>query len=323
MKTNLMRVALLAFATLFASTAPAQQYPNKPIRLIVPNAPGGAPDLTARVLGQKLSERLGQPIVVENRPGSNGNIGGDLVAKAPANGYTLLLGADSLVAINPHVFAKMPFDPLKELTPVSTLVANTFFLTVNPSVAAATVPEFVELAKRTNPPLPYGSSGNGSQHHLGMEIFKQRAGINLVHVPFRSDAPAVTATIAGEVMAVLSGGSNAPQIKAGKVRALAITGAQRAKAFPELPTVAEFYPGYELKIWLGLLGPVGIPEPILAKLRWEVSQVLVDPEFIGRMTATGALTEAFVTKPDEFAALVRRDYDRYGKVVRELGVKVD
>ncbi|MBI3436083.1 MAG: tripartite tricarboxylate transporter substrate binding protein [Proteobacteria bacterium] len=315
--------AIWTLAAALAATGALAQYPNRAIRLIVPNAAGGAPDLAARVLGEKLAARLGQPIVVENRAGSNGNIGGDLVAKAAADGHTLLLGADSLVAINPHVYARMPFDPLTELLPIATLVANTFFLSVNPAVAVNSFAEFIEYARKADPPLVYGSSGNGSQHHLGTEILKQRAGIEMIHVPYRGGGPAVRAAIAGEVQVVLSGGSSAPQIKAGKLRGLATTGAQREAAFPELPTIAEAYPGYELKIWLGLLGPVGIPEPVLEKLRAEVKNVLLDPDFRAKMTRTGALTVPLVTTPDQFAALIRSDFERYGRIVRQVGIKVD
>ena len=206
MMARLLRLfAACVFA--LASAGALAQYPSRPIRLIVPIPPGGAPDIAARVIGQKLSEILAVPVVVDNHAGSNGNIAGDLVAKSPPDGYTLLLGQDSLVAINPHLYAKMPFDPLKDLVPVATLVSNQFVLAINPSLPVKNFQEFIEYARRTTPPLPYASGGNGSQHHLSMEILKQRAGIDMLHVPFKGGAPATMATVAGDTAAMFAGTS--------------------------------------------------------------------------------------------------------------------
>jgi len=313
----------LAMCVLALATAPAlAQYPSRPIKLIVPIPAGGAPDIAARVVGQKLSELLGQAFVIENHAGSNGNIAGDLVAKAPPDGYTLLLGQDSLVAINPHLYAKMPFDPLKDLAPVATLVSNQFVLAVNPSLPVRNFQEFIEYARRTTPPLPYASGGNGSQHHLSMEILKQRAGIDLLHVPFKGGAPATVATVAGDTAAMFAGTSTKPQIKAGKLRALAATGAQRSPEFPDLPTIGEFYPGYEVTIWLALFAPAGTPDAVLARLRTAVDKALGAPDVKEKLNAAGGV-EPFVTTPEEFVALIRRDYDKYGKIVKSIGVKVD
>ena len=313
----------LAMCVLALATTPAlAQYPSRPIKLIVPIPAGGAPDIAARVIGQKLSELLGQAVVVENHAGSNGNIAGDLVAKAPPDGYTLLLGQDSLVAINPHLYAKMPFDPLKDLAPVATLVSNQFVLAVNPSLPVRNFQEFIEYARRTTPPLPYASGGNGSQHHLSMEILKQRAGIDLLHVPFKGGAPATVATVAGDTAAMFAGTSTKPQIKAGKLRALAATGAQRSPEFPDLPTIGEFYPGYEVTIWLALFAPAGTPDAVLARLRTAVDKALGAPDVKEKLNAAGGV-EPFVTTPEEFVALIRRDYDKYGKIVKSIGVKVD
>jgi len=313
----------LAMCVLALATAPAlAQYPSRPIKLIVPIPAGGAPDIAARVIGQKLSELLGQAVVVENHAGSNGNIAGDLVAKAPPDGYTLLLGQDSLVAINPHLYAKMPFDPLKDLAPVATLVSNQFVLAVNPSLPVRNFQEFIEYARRTTPPLPYASGGNGSQHHLSMEILKQRAGIDLLHVPFKGGAPATVATVAGDTAAMFAGTSTKPQIKAGKLRALAATGARRSPEFPDLPTIGEFYPGYEVTIWLALFAPAGTPDAVLARLRTAVDKALGAPDVKEKLNAAGGV-EPFVTTPEEFVALIRRDYDKYGKIVKSIGVKVD
>jgi tripartite-type tricarboxylate transporter receptor subunit TctC len=317
-----LRPLLLGLALLCPTLATAQDFPNKNIRLIVPFPPGGPNDIIARVVGQRMSEILKQTIIIDNRSGQGGVVGTDVVAKAPPDGYTLLLGQDSLIAINPHLYAKMPFDPLKDLVPVATLVANQFVLAVNPSLPVRNFQEFVEYARRTVPPLPYASGGNGSQHHLSMEILKLRAGIDLLHVPFKGGTPATMATVAGDTAAMFAGTSTKPQIKAGKLRALAATGAQRSPEFPELPTIGEFYPGYEVTIWLALFAPAGTPEPVLARLRAAVEKALAAPDVTQRLNAAGGL-EPFATTPDEFAALIRRDYDKYGKIVKAIGIKVD
>jgi tripartite-type tricarboxylate transporter receptor subunit TctC len=319
--TKLLRL-LAGCALALASSEALAQYPSRPIKLIVPIPAGGAPDIAARVIGQKLSELLGAPIVVDNHAGSNGNIAGDMVAKSTPDGYTLLLGPDSLIAINPHLYAKMPFDTLKDLAPVATVAANQFVLAVNPSLPVRNFQEFVEYARRTVPPLPYASGGNGSQHHLSMEILKQRAGIDLLHVPFKGGTPATMATVAGDTAAMFAGTSTKPQIKAGKLRALAVTGSERSPEFPELPTIGEFYPGYEVTIWLALFAPAGTPETVLVRLRTAIERALAAPDVKQRLNAAGGL-EPFATTPDEFAALIRRDYDKYGKIVKAIGIRVD
>ena len=314
----------MAFLVLGAAAAAGAlaQYPSRPIKIVVTIPPGGAPDITARIVGQKMSDAMGQAVVVENRPGANGNTAADLVAKAPADGYTLLLGADSLIAINPHLYARMPIDPLKDLAPIATLVSNQFVLSVNPSLPVRTFQEFIEYARKANPPLHYGSGGNGSQHQLTMEMLKARTGINLVHVPYRGGAPATTATMAGEVAAMFAGTSTAPQIRAGRLRALAVAGSKRSFAFPELPTIAEFYPGFENSIWLALFGPAGMPDEVLKKLRSEINRILGSAEVRQKLNGAGSL-EPFVTTPDEFNALIRRDYERFGKLIKEVVIKSD
>src|SRR2546423_640724 len=251
MRFNAMRAALLAFAALFATGAQAQaRYPSRPIRLLVPIPPGGAPDTSARLVAQYLQETPGWSVVIENRTGANGNIAAAEVAKAPPDGYTLLLGADSGITINPHVYSKLPFDPLKDLLPVASLATNQFMMSANPELPIKTFQDFIEYARQTKPPIPYASGGNGSQHHLVMEMLKQRAGIDLLHVPFRGAAPAVTATLAGETKVLFSGSASAALIQGGQLRGLAASGKHRSKLFPDLPTVAEFYPAYSIDIWL-------------------------------------------------------------------------
>jgi len=298
------------------------QFPSRPIKIIVPVPAGGAPDIAARVIGLKLAELLGQPVAVENHAGSNGNIAGDLVAKSAPDGHTLLLGQDSLIAINPHLYAKMSFDPLKDLVPVATVASNQFVLAVNPSLPVRNFQEFIDYARRAKPPLAYASGGNGSQHHLSMEILKQRAGIDMLHVPFKGGAPATTATVAGDTAAMFSGTSTYAQIKAGRLRALAVTGTRRSPEFPDLPTIGEFYPGYEVTIWLALFAPAGTPEAVIARLRAAVAAALAAPDVKERLNAAGGL-EAFASTPGEFAALIRRDYDKYGSVVKAVGIHVD
>ncbi|MCX7151542.1 MAG: tripartite tricarboxylate transporter substrate binding protein [Proteobacteria bacterium] len=317
-----MRRACIGLILALLCTGAAAQYPSRPIRLLVPIPPGGGPDIVARLIAPKMAEALGQPVVVENRVGSNGNIAGDFVAKSAPDGYTLLLGMDSLIAINPHLYAKMPFDTLKDLAPVASLVSNGFFIAVNPSVPAQTLAEFVEVARRANPPLQYASGGNGSQHHLTMERLKARAGINLVHIPYKGGSPAATATVAGEVAVTMSGTSSAPQIKAGRLRALAFTGKQRSAVMPDVPTVSELYPDFTMVQWYGLFVAAGTPEPVIARLRLEVNKALAQSDVRERLRNAGGV-EPWITTPEEFAAEIRSEYAGYGKLVKDLGAKVD
>jgi tripartite-type tricarboxylate transporter receptor subunit TctC len=314
--------ALLAFGLLAAGPAVAQtSYPSKTITIVVPASPGGVTDTLARQLAQRLTERWGQQAVVENRPGANNSIAAEYVAKSAPDGHTLALLADSQITINPHLY-KMPLDTLRDLTPVTPVAVNQFVLTVNPSLPVRTFAEFIAYAKTANPPLAYASGGNGSQHHLTMEMLKQRAGLNLLHVPYKGGAPAATATVAGETMAMWSGSSNAPQIKAGRLRPLAVSGGQRSAQYPELPTIGEFYPGLENSIWLGLFGPANLPEGVLHRLRSELRRVLESPDVKQKLNAAGGL-DPYVASPEEFAALIKRDYEKYAKVVKDIGIKLD
>jgi tripartite-type tricarboxylate transporter receptor subunit TctC len=315
------KIALLLFLGVLAKAAFAQ-FPSRPIHILVTIPPGGAPDIVARVVGDKISHSLGQPVVVDNKPAANGNAAAAEVAHAPADGHTLLLAADSLITINPHVYSKMPIDTLKELTPIHSLVSNQFVLSINPALPPKTLPEFIEYARKANPPLAYASGGNGSQHQLTMEMLKARAGIDLVHVPYRGGSPATAATMAGEVAAMFSGTSSAPQIKAGRLRALAVAGAKRSPTFPDLPTISEFYPGFENSIWLGLFGPTGMPEDVLNRLRTEVRRALESPDVKASLFGKGSL-ETLILAPQEFNTLIRRDYERFGKLIRDIGVKAD
>jgi tripartite-type tricarboxylate transporter receptor subunit TctC len=314
--------AALAFAMFANTTAAAQTYPSRPIRVIVPFPPGGAVDLIARLYGQALTVRLGQPVVIENKPGAAGNLASDTVVKATPDGYTLLHGADNVFISNPHVYGKMPFDPFKDLVPVSSLSSNQYVLAVHPSVPAQSLREFVELARNSKPPLFYASIGNGSVHHLAMEMLKQHVGIDLVHVPYRGGGPAAIGLLAGEISAMFGGNSLVPTVHTGRVRGLASTGGVRNPATPELPTIAEIYPGYEALSWHGLFVPVGTPQPIVDRLRTEIRAVLAQPEFAQQLIAAGA-GEPYLTTPEEFSARMRGDYEKYGKVIRAIGIKLE
>ena len=324
MQSGLKWLAALAFAaTAVVLPAAAQtDYPTRTIKILVPIPPGGAPDIAARLLGQSLSEALGQPVVIENRTGANGNLALDAAAKAPADGYTLLLGADSNIVINQHVYSKLPFDTMRDLVPVASVASNQFILSVHPSVPAKTLPEFVDYARKQNPPLAYASGGNGSQHQLAMEMLKQRSGINLLHVPYRGGAPAATATVAGETQVTFAGASSAGLIDGGQMRGLAASGKKRSRRFPDLPTIGETYPGYEVEIWLGLFAPAGTPEPIVSKLRNEVHALLQKRDFAEKVNVSGSL-EPLILSPAEFSDLMKRDYEKYGALVKGLGIKLD
>jgi tripartite-type tricarboxylate transporter receptor subunit TctC len=323
MTKHIVRIALVVFAALLGAAAQAQApYPPRPIRVLVTIPPGGAPDIAARLIGQFLQDEKGWSVVIENRTGANGNIAAAEVIKSAPDGTTLLLGADSSITINPHVYSKIGFDPLKDLIPVASLATNQFMMAAHPSLPVANFQEFIEYARKTKPPLPYASGGAGSQHQLAMEMLKQRAGIDLLHVPFRGAAPAITATVAGETKVAFSGTVSVPLIESGKLRGLATSGKRRSKRFPNLPAVNEFYPGVEVDIWLGLFAPAGTPEPIVATLRAEVQKILARADFAEKLNVSGSL-EPLILSPQEFSALIQSDYDKYGKIVKSLGIKLD
>ncbi len=314
-------VAAIALA-LPAASVMAQAWPSKPIRILVCVPPGSAPDITARVIGDKLAESMGQAVAIDNRPGANGNIAGDIVAKSTPDGHTLLLCPDSLIVINPHLYNKMAFDPLKDLVPVATLASNEFFLLANSDAPFKTFTEFIDYAKKANPPLNYASGGNGSQHHLTMEMLKARAGIKMTHIPYKGGGPAVLAVLAGDVPIAFAGSSAAPQVRAGKLRPLAVAGKQRSSAMPDVPAIAEFYPGFNNSVWMGLFAPRGTPEPVLGKLRTEINKALATADVKDKFAKGGAL-EPMITTPEEFSAMIKAEYEKYGKVVKDIGVTLD
>ena len=307
---------------LLSGSAWGQPYPSRPVRLLVPNPPGGATDTLARVLAPRLGEALGQPVVVENRPGSNGNLAMEATARAAPDGYTLLLCADAQIVIGPHLYAKMPLDTLKDLDPVASLVNTQMVLSVSPALPVRNLQEFVEHARRANPPLAYASIGNGSQHHLVMEMLKSRAGIDLLHVPFKGGGPATVAILGGDVSVMFGGNSVAGHIKSGKLRALAVAGKKRSGSYPDLPRLSEFYPDLEVTPWLALFAPAATPSAILLKLRGETNRLLADDDMRGKIRNLGGL-EPYVTTPEEFAAQLRAEYAKYGQIVKAVGVRID
>ena len=319
MARDVARLLLVFF--LFCEAAWAQ-YPSRPIRLFVPNPPGGATDTLARLIAPKLGEGLGQPVIVENRPGSNGNLASEATARAAPDGHTLLLCADAQIVIGPHLYAKMPLDTLKDLEPVASLVNTQMVLSVSPALPVKNLQEFVEHARRAKPPLAYASIGNGSQHHLVMEMLKSRAGIELLHIPFKGGGPATVAILGGEVSVMFGGNSVAGHIKAGRLRALAVAGKQRSAAYPDLPRLAELYPDLEVTPWLALFAPAGIPSGILTRLRGEVHRLLADPQMQQRVRNLGGL-EPYVTTPEEFAAVLRAEHAKYARIVQAAGARID
>ena len=313
---------LVAFVLFFIAGVASAEYPARPIRLLVPNPPGGATDTLARVLAPKLGEALGQPVIVDNRPGSNGVVATDMAAKAAPDGHTLFLAADAQIVIGPHLYPRMPVDTLKDLAPVASLANTQMVLAVHPALPVKNFQEFVDYARRANPPLAYGSIGNGSQHHLVMEMLKARANIELLHVPFKGGGPATMALIAGEISAMFGGNSVTGQARAGKMRALAVAGKERATAFPDLPKLSEFYPGLEVTPWLGLFAPSAVPPAVMARLRETTSTLLADQGMRESIRRVGGL-EPYASTPDEFAGLLRAEYARYGEIVKAVGAKID
>jgi tripartite-type tricarboxylate transporter receptor subunit TctC len=319
---HLIGILLAAALVLGAVPASAQTYPTRPIKLLVAYPPGGASDLIARLAAEALAKRLGQPVVVENRAGANGNIAGEAAAHAEADGYTLLLGPSSVFTINPHLYAKMPFDPLKDLLPIASLMQNELVLTANRELTAGMdFKAFIELARNAKPPLFYASIGNGSEHQLAMELLKRSAGIELTHVAYKGGGPAALGVIGGSAAAMFGGGSVVSLVKSGQLHALAVSGPQRSKTLPDLPTIGEFYPGYDVTLWQGLFAPAGTPPAIVARLRQEAAAIRVLPDIEQKLAAAGA-GEPWVLGDAEFTARIRADNEKFGHVIEQIGVKV-
>jgi tripartite-type tricarboxylate transporter receptor subunit TctC len=299
-------------------------YPNKPIKLIVGFAPGGSTDIVGRIVAQRLGERLGQTVTVENKAGAGGTIGADLAAKAPPDGYTLTLGTTSTHAIAAGAYSKLPYDPVADFTQISLVAITPYLLVVNPEVKASSLAEFVTLAKSQPGKLNYASAGNGTATHLAMEMLKDAAGIYLVHIPYKGNAPADAAIIGGEVQAVFGSMPALLQnTKANKVRPLAVGTTARSPALPDVPTVAEQgYAGFEAALWLGVMGPANMPRSVVERLHKEIAAVVATPEFKAAMDANGA--EPLASKSaDEFREMLRGQVDKYVKITKAIGIKLD
>ena len=322
MNSMLFRTALAAIA-LAATAAFAQDYPVKPIKLIVPFAPGGVTDNAARVIADELGARLGQPVIVENKPGASGNIGSVQVAQSPPDGYTLVLGFDGTMVINPHVFAKMPFDPLKDFAPITKLGDAALLLVAHPSVPAKNMKEWLALAKAKPQSWPYGTSGTGGTPHLAGELLKQRTGIDLVHVPYKGGGQAITDVLGGQIPLVFTAIATAQQhVKAGKLTPLGVPGVKRSSALPDVPTFIESgLPGFEAVSWVGVLAPKGTPKAIIDKLQREIAAVLKTDAVKERYAALGI--DPVGNTPDEFAAQMKADSARWAEVVKAAKITVE
>jgi len=316
-------VSALVLSGLFAVPAAAQPYPSRVVKLIVPQTPGGATDVFARKIGQLLSEKWGQPVVIENRAGAGGVVGTDVVAKSAPDGYTLLVTYAGSQAINPALYPKIPFDSVKDFQTIATLASTPFVLIVHPKLPAKDLAEYVALARARPDALTYASSGNGSVNHLLGEMLKTEAGIKMLHVPYRGVAPAITDVIGGQVDSAFSSVPSVLQmVQTDKVRALAISSAKRVAAAPEIPTIAESgFPGFDVNPWWGILAPAGIDMTIVRKINEDVANILRTKEMIDFLAAQGA--EPLMTSPEAFLKILEADVVKWAKVVKSAGVTLN
>jgi len=304
-----------------STTALAADYPQRPIRLIVPFAPGGGLEITARSIGQKLTEKRGQAIVIDNRPGAATIVGSEITSKANPDGYTLLM-ITTTFAINPSLYGKLPYDPNRDFAPVTQITSVPNILVVNPAIAAHTVRELIALAKAKPGQLNYASAGSGTSPHLAAELFKTMAGIEMTHIPYKGIPPAVTDVIAGRVtMLMTTTISAAPHVKSGRLRALAITSPKRLAAMPDVPAIGETVPGYEADAFQGMVAPAGVPKEIVRQLADDIATIVKSPEIRERITADGA--EPIGSTPEAFGAFLKKEMLKWGKVVKESGARPD
>lgn len=322
--SKISRRTLLAFAAAGASPlfARAANYPERPVSVIVPWAPGGSTDILARAIADQLSHSLGQPFVVENRAGASGNIGSALVARAKPDGYTLLVGSMSTHAMNPALMSNMPFRGADDFSPIA-LVANVInTMVVHPSVPAKNLREFIAYAKAHPGKLAYASAGGGSTNHLSAEMFNKAAGIRMLHVPYKGGAPAVLATVANETQVLFSAGTQTlPHVKAGRLRLLAVTEPGRSKLLPDVPSVSEVLPGYEMSVWYAVFGPAGMPQELVQQLNADINKALAVPEVRARMEAMGV--DVVKSTPGQLESKLRQDTDRYARIIHDLDIKLD
>ena len=316
------RLAVLCALVAVAAAAHAQQWPSKAIRVVVNFPPGGAADQIARGVAPPLGEALGQPVVVENRPGANGNIGAEAVAKSAPDGYTLLMSSGGAFSVNPHLYTRLPFDPLKDLVPVAAAARILVFLVVKPDLPVKSVEEFVALARANPGRLSYGSPGSGSSPHIAGEMFKRAAKVDVVHVPYKGAAPALTDLLGGQLDFMFDPGIGLGHVRAGKLRLLAVGSPKRSPLFPDVPTVAEAgMAGFDADSWFGFYAPAGVPADILGRLNRELNRALQTPPVRDRILAIGG--EPVAMSAAEFAEVQRKDRERFGAVVREAGIRLD
>jgi tripartite-type tricarboxylate transporter receptor subunit TctC len=299
-------------------------YPNRPVKLIIGFAPGGSTDIVGRIVAQRLGERLGQSVVVENKAGAGGTIGADATAKALPDGYTLTLGTTSTHAIAAGAYSKLPYNPVTDFQPISLVASTPYLLVVNPQVKANNLAEFIALAKSQPGNMNYASAGSGTATHLAMEMLKDSAKIDIVHVPYKGNAPADLAILTGEVQTVFGSMPALLQnAKAGKVRPIAVGTPKRSPALPDVPTVAEQgYPGFDAALWLGIMAPAGTPKPIVDRLHKELVAIVATPEFKAAMDANGA-EPLSSSSPEEFREMLRGQVDKYMKITKAVGIKLD
>ena len=314
----------IALALALPASAQAQSaYPSRPVKLVIPFPPGGPLDIVGRAIAQKLSEAWGQSVVVDNRPGAGGNIGADVVAKSAPDGYTILMGALSTHAVNPSLYAKMPYDAIADFAPITLVAVTPNVLVVNATLPVNSAKEFIAYAKANSGKLAFGSGSNGSAGHLAGELFKVDTGTDITHIPYKGGAPATQALLAGDTQFMFDNLANAmPQVKAGKLKALAVTTAERSKLAPDLPTMAEAgLPGFDISTWFGLFAPAGTPKEIIAKWNAEVAKILNSQEMRDKLIAQGA--EPSPMTPEQFAAFVKSEIPKYAKIIKASGAKVD
>ncbi len=311
----------LASVLVAVGTVHSQTYPTRPIRLIVAFPPGGSTDIIARVIGQRLGERLGQQVVIDNRGGAGGTIGTEMAAGAAPDGYTLTMGTTSTHVVSVAVYSKLRYDPTRDFSPITLVAVTPYLLVVHPGVQAKTLKEFVNLVKSQAGKLNYASAGNGTTTHLAMEMLKSVAGMDIVHVPFNGNGPANTAVLAGQVQALFgSMPAVLPHAKSGKVRPLAVGTDKRSPAFPDVPTVAESgYAGYEASLWLGFIAPKGTPKPIVDRLHKELTAIVAMPDTQDILQKNGA--DPITNTPEQFADLIKLEIGKYVKVVKAAGMK--
>jgi len=319
------KIARIIFAALLsgmATFAAAQPYPAKPVRIIVPFPAGGIADLYARLIGTRVGESWGQPVVVENRTGAGGNIGADTVAKSPPDGYTLAMGSFGTHAVNVSLFAKMPYDPVRDFAPIAHVLEAEGLLVVHPSVAAQSVAELIGLLRAKPGSMTYASAGMGTASHLAGELFKVLAKVDMVHVPYKGNVPAITDLLAGQTSLLFATMPTVlPHAKAGKLRALATIGAARSAAAPELPTIAETLPGFEVNNWIGLFAPTGTPADIVQRWNAEVLRTMQSPQIQARLPAEGA--RFIPTTPEQFGAFVKAEIAKWAPIVKASGARVE